>query len=190
MIGGLVVRVRELEAVIGDRPFLALPKEEVARLYGTVQLHEGSASDAADPGLLSVGTVTVVHRNYVWQTFTADEAGLPGRSLGLASPCLRAKSPAVFLDDDLSADSRRTIAPRLETASYELRLAGLLVEAVVVPGTRWLRLVYVAKLHRSFRDCWRAAPGDGPQMGSGELRGRHMEFEPTARVLIDNLSSL
>lgn len=191
-----VLRRDALEAAIGRRPFLALPTEEIQRLYGAVELEvvtTGAASDV-DGGRLRLETVTVLHRNYTWHTFaevdvTAPAVGttLPNapRRLTIENTCDPDEHCGIFLDEDLMRAARRALEPHLLASTYELRLGGLLVPK----DEPAVKLVYVARLKDSLQNVLRRGYVTVP-MGSGELVTRRSEFDPIGRTLIDNLSAL
>lgn len=184
----LMVRASELYDRVGRRPFVALPREEIERFHAAVDLH-GLRADAlsADPDLLQVGTLTAIHRNHQWRAVPAAAGGL---SLATYGSCDPIDHSGVFLAEDLGLAARRSLDPVLPAEAYELRLAALLVHALIEPEVRWLRLVYVARLRRPFRDSCRAGVEEGAQLGHGDLLERRGELDPASRALLDNLASL
>lgn len=182
----LVIDTGELEEVVGRRPFVALPREEIVRLYGAVASRtERGATAERSPSLLSLGTLTLLHRNYTWATF----ANATGRALALPGVCDPEQHCGIFLDEDLTLASRNSLEGVIPRDAYEVRLAGLLSQHLVEPQERWLRLVFVAQLHRPFEACRLAGAPPSVAMGSTELVQRQTELDPTSRLLVDNLTA-
>jgi len=77
---------------LGSRRFAALPREEVERLYGSVEvraLERGALEESAD--YLSLVTYTAAHYNYTWRT---NQRAQP--SLGVSGVMLADGEPRCF----------------------------------------------------------------------------------------------
>lgn len=187
-IDTLAVRATGLYQQVGRRPFVALPREEIERFHGAVDLCGVPAGAlAADPDLLQVGTLAVIHRNYVWRAGPSAAGALSLATYGTCHPGVHS---GVFLGEGFAAAARRSLDPVLPAEAYELRLAALLVHALIEPEARWVRLVYVARLRQAFRDACRPGAEEGTQLGHGDLDERRGDLDPVSRTLLDNLPSL
>jgi len=177
----LAVRADEYLARVGSQRFVALPREEIERLYGGVELHV-RGRDALDEssGYLPLVTCTAAHYNYTWLTYQRAQ-----RSLGVSGFVFADGDPPLFLAESLQVSARREIE-RAEalSAPAEWRLAGL------INDDQRVGLVYIAKL----RQRWSAEQYRGIVpvhcCNNGELRMERDQFEPWSQLLIDNLPSL
>jgi hypothetical protein len=177
----LAVRADEYLKQVGAAPFVALPREEIERLYGSVELHV-LRRDALDqsPWCLPLVTYTAAHYNYTWLTYRRAQ-----RSLGVSGLVPADGEPPLFLDESLQSSARRELegADAL-SAPVEWRLAGLINDG------RRLGLVYIAKLRQRWSPEQNRSAVRMQCCGKGELLTQRHEFEPWSQLLIDNLTSL
>lgn len=124
---------------VGSRPFAALPREEIERRYGSVEvrvLDRGAVGERSD--YLPLVTYTAAHYNYTWLTYQRAQ-----RSLGVSGLVPADGEPPLFLDESLQSSARREMErAAVLSAPVEWRLAGLIND-----GQR-LGLVYIAKLRQ------------------------------------------
>jgi hypothetical protein len=196
---GLTVSRRDLERVVGTRPFVALPAEETARLHGAIETQVvgvPSRDASRDPSLdkapdrVWLGAIGLLHRNYVWQTFARDlTAARASIDLGLRAPC-RPEHAEIFLDDGASDAAHALLTPLGAREAYDLRLAGLLMGAALEPSEPWMYLVHVARLRRDLAHPGAIALPLGERLGSVELVQRRDTLDPLSRVLVDHLAAL
>jgi len=174
----LVVRADEYKQLLGEHAFIGLPREEVERLYGGLEVHAMErAVVERDDELLALVTLTALHYNYSWLSIE----GRP-RSLGIVGELLAEGEPPLFLDESLGQVAQRSLASFIEPPdAAQWRLAGLI-------RARRLALVYVARLRQ---------PGVVPREGSRvrfsghlELRAARAEFDHFSQLLIDNQAAM
>ncbi|HTU60719.1 MAG TPA: hypothetical protein VMF89_19840, partial [Polyangiales bacterium] len=97
----LAVRTAEYVKQVTPLPFIGLPREEIDRLHGAIEV---VASHGAEPELLPLTAYAAIHYNYAWLT------GLDGPgTLGKRVPLPAAGEPPLFLDDTLLAQARREL---------------------------------------------------------------------------------
>ena len=137
----LAVRANEYLERVGSARFVALPREEIDRLYGSVELHllaGGRHGVDERAGYLPLVTFSAAHYNYTWLTYRRAP-----RSLGVSGVILAEGDPSPFLGESLQSSARREME-RAEVLSVpaEWRLAGLINDG------QQLGLVYVAKLRQ------------------------------------------
>ncbi len=177
----LAVRADEYLAHVGPQRFAALPREEIERLYGRVELHvlERDAPDQGS-GHLPLVTYTAAHYNYTWLTYQRAQ-----RSLGVSGFVLADGEPPLFLDESLQSSARREMErAEVLSAPVDWRLAGLIND-----GHR-LGLVYVARLRQRWSPEQDRSAVRVQCCNNGELLTERREFEPWSQLLIDNLPSL
>jgi hypothetical protein len=164
----LVVRASDYLREVGAAPFIGLPREEIERLHGAVEVLSVSRDQtAADAGFMPLVAFVVTHHNYTWLT----QPGAP-RSLGVRAQLATSSEPPLFLDPELKALA-------VDQVDQGCRLAGL------VRGEE-LGLVYVVRR----RERWPEAADRSRLLGNGDLRSERAAFDPWSQLLIDNLSAL
>lgn len=175
----LAVRASDFAEQLAPAAFHGLPREEIERLHGSLEV-VGAAPDAG-LALLPLQVMTVVHHNYAWLTF-----GETPRQLGVARPLLASSGePAPFLDPAYQELARRALEAQLSLPECEWRLVGLLHDTQ--PESAALVMVYVARLRRAWRDPGHADRAGALLCGSGELRLSRAEFDTRSQTLIDHL---
>jgi hypothetical protein len=177
----LAVRAEEYLERVGVRRFAALPREEIERLYGSVELHVlGRDALTRTSGYLPLVTYTASHYNYTWLTYQRAQ-----RSLGVSGFVLADGEPPLFLDDSLQLSARREME-RAEalSAPAEWRLAGL------INDEQRLGLVYIAKLRQRWSPEQHRSAVHVRCCNNGELLAERRQFESWSQLLIDNLPSL
>jgi hypothetical protein len=182
-VGAHIVAVRAGEYLqrVGSQRFVALPREEIERLYGSVELHV-PGRDALDEssGYLPLVTYTAAHYNYTWLTYQRAQ-----RSLAVSGFVLADGEPPLFLDESLLWSARREMErARALSAPVEWRLAGLINDG------QQLGLVYIAKLRQRWSPEQNRSAVRVQCCNNGELRMERRQFEPWSQLLIDNVSSL
>lgn len=192
----LSVRKDDLQKIIGDRPFMALPQEEIDRHYASIELHPMESTDAAkDDSVVPLLALVAVHHNYSWLTYTSKpENNSNGhsviRSLCLTGHILYDGHNDIFLDERIKPAVTRIVTEKLSVQSgYDLRLAGLLRSASIPSGLEYPGIVFIARLrqqgahakHNDFDIC---------SLGSGELQENRQLFDNCSRVLIDHITAL
>ncbi|HEX6244577.1 MAG TPA: hypothetical protein VFZ61_26845 [Polyangiales bacterium] len=175
----LAVRASEYGAWLAPARFSALPREEIERLHGCVDVMGVERALAnADPTYLPLRSLTVVHYNYSWLTL----GDAPPRSLGLENELPATAQPPAFLDAALQRLTQRAVETQLSLPECEWRLVGLLHDTQLV-------LVYLARLRR----VWSGAQlRDGTSLSprtSGELRLARDEFDSRSQTLIGYLDA-
>jgi hypothetical protein len=177
----LAVRADEFLARVGSQRFAALPREEIERLYGSVELH-ALGRDVLDqtPDYLPLVTYAAAHYNYTWLTYQRAQ-----RSLGVSGLVLADSDPPLFLDESLQSSARREME-RAEalSAPVDWRLAGLIND-----GQR-LGLVYIARLRQRWSPEQNRSAVRVQCCNNGELLMNRRQFEPWSQLLIDNMPSL
>ena len=177
----LAVRADEYLEHVGSKRFVALPREEIERLHGSVELHVlGRDALNQSSGYLPLVTYTAAHYNYTWLTYQRAQ-----RSLGVSGYVLAGSEPPLFLDESLQSSAHREME-RAEalSAPAEWRLAGL------INDDQRLGLVYIAKLRQHWSPEHNRSAVRVQCCNSGELLMQRRQFEPWSQLLIDNLPSL
>ena len=174
----LAVRASDYAEQLAPARFSALPREEIERLHGSLDvIAVDRALAQANAAYLPLLALTTVHYNYSWLTF-----GTSPRSLGLVSELPASAQPPAFLDTALQRLAQRALDAQLVLPECEWRLVGLLHDTQLV-------LVYVARLLRPFRG---AQLRDGTLLSacnSGELRLARDELDSWSQTLIDHLDA-
>jgi hypothetical protein len=171
----LAVRTEEYVQQVTPLPFMGLPREEIDRLHGAIEV---LALDRADADALPLTAYAVMHYNYAWLT------GLDGQgTLGKRVQLTAAGAPPLFLDDALLERARQELeASGLPDAPCDWRCAGL------IHNEAQLALVFVVRL----RQRWIERP-DAPSLrikGNGELQFGQARYDAFGQLLIDNLPAL
>jgi predicted NUDIX family phosphoesterase len=193
----LAVRRRDLASRVRIAHFLALPSQEVHRLYAAVEVvvvERGTVE--RDPEYQALVTYTAVHHNHSWLTY-ARVAGpcanprVPQRSLGVPGDITAEDGTHIFLDDWFAVaalDSARQAVVVGDTS--DVRLAGLIADPSNADTCQPLGLVYVARL-REPKAVERPGRSESVRFcGPGELRGQRELFDGWSRILIDHLDAL
>jgi hypothetical protein len=175
------VRVDEYLEQVGPRRFAALPREEIERLHGSLELHvlERDAPGQS-AGYLPLVTYTAAHYNYTWLTYQRAQ-----RSLGVSGFVLADGEPPLFLDESLQLSARRDMErAEVSSAPADWRLAGLINDG------HQLGLVSIARLRQRWSPEQNRSAVRVQCCNNGELLTERHEFEPWSQLLIDNLPSL
>lgn len=165
----LAVRTEEYVQQVTPLPFIGLPREEIDRLLGAIEV---LTLDRADADVLPLSAYAVMHYNYAWLT------GLDGPgTLGKRVPLRAAGDEApLFLDDALLTLARGDLeSAGLSDAPCDWRCAGLIHDEAQ------LALVFVVRL--------RQRP-DVRTRGNGELQFGRARYDAFGQLLIDNLPAL
>ncbi len=190
----LTIQNETLRSVIGARPFVALPQEEIDRLHGSIEVDVTKQSEAiANPSLLQLVAITVMHYNYSWFSSSGLLSGMMSEdnaaSLGLMNYIQPDGYNDIFLDESLKAAAASIVNNSVETeAGYNIRLAGMLYDNSP-QFEKYFGLVFIARLRQ---------PGVTPKgqdagihfYGSGELQQNRDWFNSWSRILIDHLVAL
>lgn len=170
----LAVRTADYLQQVTPLPFVGLPREEIERLYGAVEV---LALDRTDPACSTLAAYAVVHYNYAWLV------GLDGAgSFGKLLPLPAANEAPLFLDDALHMLARSALEPALPAAHCDWRCAGLIHHA------GQLALVYVVRLRQRWNES--AAAPALRVISNGELQTERARFDPFGQFLIANLAAL
>jgi hypothetical protein len=176
----LAVSVADYLEQVGPNRYVGLPREEIERLYGSVQVHARSPEELRrDKGYLPLVTFTVIHYNYTWLAFERAQ-----RSLGLtATVCSHGTTPP-FLDDAFARTARRSLEEAgIVSGAVDWRLAGLIRESQ-------LGLVYIARLRQHWSPHENRSGLRVVRCNNGELQTEQRRFDAWSQLLIANLSSV
>lgn len=176
----MAVRRSEFQALVRGVPFVALPREEIDRLYAAIEVlavNEEMLQDDAE--LIALHIDVAIHHNYSWLTFRRDQ-----ERMLLLSAALTADGPApLFLGESFVAAACRLVEERLGLdAGCDVRIAGILQETTNAPLRR-IGLLTIARLTQRQQ-------GYGAEYcGNGELRLARSEFDASSQVVIDHLAA-
>jgi|GEM_PF-3466842 len=192
----LTVNASALNKIMGKRPFAALPQEEIDRLYGSIEVEATERAVAEnDPRLMRLAAIIALHYNYSWLTchggLNQSAKNADGLSMGFAGPMNFDGNNDIFLDERLKSEVNKIVVDNVDIkANYNLRLAGLLCENSGQSTSRYLGLVYIARLRQA--DAIDKFNGNhGIRFyGMGELQEKRSLFNNWSRILIDHLSAL
>jgi predicted NUDIX family phosphoesterase len=191
----LVVNTHEFEQKVGNRPFLALPQEEVDRLYACIEVMAMDADVAAKENSVRVlVSDTVLHHNYSWLAYDhvagVSERNELGKRTMIVPGQLFAESgdSLLFLDSSLRNSVRRQLDEVFGLPQgYEMRLVGLLNDGA---GNRApVGLVYVARLRQPGVITTENSPSQIRWSGSGQLSQEHDAYDAKTQILIDHLQA-
>jgi predicted NUDIX family phosphoesterase len=193
----LTVRVDELQKIIGVRPFVALPQEEIDRYYASVEVHPAERTETEkDCSILPLVAIIAVHYNYSWLICTSknDDTVTTGAnntlSLCLIGDIIFGGSNDIFLDESLKHAATLIVNDYIDTnAGYNLRLAGLL-QATPDPSVHsYLGIVFIARLHQPGVRIKHKDTGVR-FFGTSELQQNRLQFDSWSRILIDHITAL
>jgi hypothetical protein len=177
----LAVRASEYLEQVGHHRYVGLPREEIERLHGSVELHALTADELnrAGSSYLTLMTFTAVHYNYTWLTYERSE-----RSLGVSAPISNDGETPLFLDASLELAARRALEDASVVSSpLDWRLAGLIHEGN-------LGLVYIARLRQHWSPDQNRSSGRVVCCNNGELQTERHRFDRWSQLLIANVASL
>ena len=179
----MAVRSTEFQALVRGVPFVALPREEIDRLHGAIEvLAVGQDALGRDSELLPLHSYIAIHHNYSWLTFRRRD----DRRTLLLSAVLSTDGPAaLFLGEEVVVSVRREVEHRLAlNAACEVRLAGILQETGDPQSPPRVGLLSIARLASR-------PPGyEGERCGNVELRQARSQFDSFSQVVIDHLEAL
>lgn len=193
----LTVRADELQKIIGIRPFLALPQEEIDRYYASVEVHPAEITETEkDPSGLPLVAIIAVHYNYSWLICTGknDDTITTGAkntlSLCLTGDLIFDGHNDIFLDESVKRAASLIVNDYIDTnAGYNLRLAGLLQDTPDSSGHSYLGTVFIVRLHQPGVSIKRKNM-EIRFLGISELQQNRLLFDNWSRTLIDNISAL
>jgi hypothetical protein len=157
----LAVRSDDYVREVSPLPFIGLPREELERLRGVIEVF---STEHVEPKQLCLTAYAAVHYNYAWLS--------KGRSLGAHVPLVAAGAAPGFLDHKLDMVAKQALQATTIQAPADWRCAGLLNHA------GQLALVYIVRLHQR--------PAQRTQ-GNTELQLSRADFDAPSQLLIDNL---
>lgn len=182
----LIVRSADLDAALAFEGFAGLPREEVERLHGRVEVLRAGEAEPCLP----LFALCVAHYNYNWLVLTPRPGALYW-SLCLSRPLTAAGAELPsFLDERMDAAAREAVDAYIPREDYSFRCAGLLRAAPVGADALMLGVVYLARLHRRGTECLAAHTRHAEFWGNGELLQRREQFDAPSQILIDNLTAL
>jgi hypothetical protein len=166
--------------------FRALPREEIARLYASVEV---LALDGAPRGYTRLVTYTAIHHNHRWLIWGGPSAPATSkRSLVLPGDLSPAHRDTLFLDEPMTDAARRVVLGAIAGHDdLELRLAGLLRPE---GSDDLLGLVHVAALRRPGAVTRHPAMDGASFVGVTELGQLRDELDDVSGVLVDHLVAL
>lgn len=177
----LAVSAAEYLAQVGPNRYVGLPREEIERLYGSVEVQALTPEELSgdNTSYLTLATFTVIHYNYTWLTFERAE-----RSLGLTAAIYRDGPTPLFLDDAFARAARRSLDDAsIVSGAVDWRLAGLVREGQ-------LGLVYIARLRQHWSPEENRSGLRVTRCNNGELQTEQRRFDAWSQLLIANLSSV
>jgi len=183
MLHPLALRTADLEATLSFERFAGLPREEVERLEGSIELLALDEAAVRAGQQLPIFLLVAMHHNYRWLVHTR-----PLRSLHVTAPLLAGAAPQLGFLDAGMAQAACDLVDGLVPArrDYDLRCAGL----VRGPEAAGLAVLYLARLNRRVEDCLAPGLAQIALAGNGDLLLERAEFNATSRVLIDHLAAL
>lgn len=188
-----VIDLTDYKKIVGLRPFVALPKEEIDRLYASIEIHTVNKEKAeADFQKIPLSLFTVIHFNYSWFTchYTRDNRD-DLRSLGFTDLVLPGNFNGLFLDETLSNEANRILQNKITIQSgYTLRLSGLLFNETDLPPGPQLAVLYVARLRQTNSIVAGSSVHDIIYHNNGELQQHRDLFDPWSKIIIDHLVAL
>ncbi len=187
----LTLNTLELKKITGTRTFMALPKEEIDRLYASVEVQkmEHAVADK-DFSLTQLVAIVALHYNYSWLAFTIDSTGKANHGSSLCTECHIPPfgNNNIFLDESLNIAACQLIDDWfIVEAGYDIRLAGLICDDSTKFGKSHLGLVFIARLRQAGVICRDDKNVNIKFHGMGELVQNREQFDSTSRVLIDHL---
>jgi predicted NUDIX family phosphoesterase len=192
----LAVRTDALRKLLGSRPFIALPREEIDRLHASIEVFTADNEQAdADPAITQLVAFTAVHYNYTWLACCPgsnhDGNAMNAWSAGFIGHIFPEGNNSLFLDESLKTAASRIVDANVAVpAGYDVRLAGLLCDDSTPFGRRHLGLAYVVKLRQPGVDDRRNGEAGIRFYGIGELRQNRDRFDTWSQLLIDHLVAL
>jgi hypothetical protein len=179
--------------VIGFRPFVALPQEEIDRLHASIEIEEMDYDQAvANPEKLILSLFIVVHFNYSWLTYQDTfSPKLNYRSMGFTDFVLPQNHNGLFLDESFSIEADRILKNNLSIQSgYTLRLSGLIYGESTSFGKSHLGIVYVSRLRQSDSVCFKNNALKRDYFTTGELCQYKDQFDSWSKILIEHVVAL
>jgi hypothetical protein len=169
----LAVRTEDYVQQVSPLPFVGLPREEIERLHGAIDV---LALDRPDTTCLQLSAYAVIHYNYAWLT-GLDGPGTLGKRVSLHA----SGELPLFLGDALHSLARAEIeVAGLPRAPSDWRCAGL------IHHEHQLALVYVVRL----RQRWAEHDAALRVVSNGELQTERRSFDSFGQLLIKNLPAL
>jgi predicted NUDIX family phosphoesterase len=188
-----VINISDYKKVIGLRPFVALPQEEIDRLFASIEIEEMDYNQAtADTEKMILSLFIVVHFNYSWLTYEyACSSKLNVKSMGFSDFALPQNHSGLFLDESLSIEADRILKDNLLIKSgYTLRLAGLIYDISIPHGKPYLGIVYVSRLHQNNSVCIKKNELQMDYFTTGELCQFKDRFESRSKIVIEHVVAL
>lgn len=178
----LAVRRHEFRALVRPVPFVALPREEIERLHGAIEVLavDLATVDRADD-VSALHSHIAIHHNYSWLTFRCPD----GRRTLLRSTALTTEGPApLFLGDEVVGVAQRQAEAHLGFSDgCAVRVAGILqdFEDGRPPSVGVLSIARLTgRITMPAAEC----------CGHMELRMTRHEFDARSQVVIDHLAAL
>jgi hypothetical protein len=185
-----VVNANEYGRVTGRRPFVALPQEEIDRLYASLEVLAAHQNEVeGDYGSIQLGLFVVAHHNYSWLINRNVKSN--SISLGFFSHLSANSNNHLFLDDSIRTETRRVFEEnvRLKT-TYDVRLAGLIYDEADVFGKTHLGITCICRLRQQNQAEPMNEEFEMSIMGNGELLQRRDQFDNWSKILIENINAM
>ena len=184
------VNEHEFEQTVGKRPFVALPQEEIDRLYGAIEVvpvHQNEV--AGKSGCLPLCLFVIAHHNYTWMT--CRKKGSNTLSLGFFDNVLSQPDGDVFLGESITAQARNVFDGHVRSnGPYDVRIAGLMYDASTKIGSPRIEIACICRLRQA--DTVEPVEDDLDigRMGNGELLQKQNLFDDWSRIVIENSVAL
>ncbi len=193
----LTIREDDFRKKFGDRPFIALPQEEIDRHYASIEVHPVVQGDTENhASVLPLVAMVAIHYNYSWLIFTGknnetstSDVNKP-LSLGLTGNITFDGHNDIFLDDKIKPVVKQIVNETIDAKTgYDLRLAGLLCDSKASSGQKYLGIVFIARLHQQ-GVIVKNSDFDINFSGTGELQENRQKFDNWSKVVIDHITAL
>jgi hypothetical protein len=184
------VNEHEFEKTVGKRPFVALPQEEIDRLYGAIEVFPVHQNEVAvKSGGIPLCLFVVAHHNYTWMT--CKKKGRNTLSLGFSGWLLSQPNGDIFLDESIAAQAGSIFDAHVRSKGpYDVRIAGLMYDASTKFGSPRLGITCICRLRQPDRVEPVKDDLEIGRMGNGELLQKQNLFDDWSRIVIGNSVAL
>ncbi len=184
------VNEHEFEQTIGKRPFVALPQEEIDRLYGAIEVFPVHQNEVAGKsGCLPLCLFVIAHHNYTWMT--CKKKGCSTLSLGFSGWLLSQPNGDVFLGESITVQARSIFDAHVRLKGpYDVRIAGLMYDESTDFCSPRSGITCICRLRQPDRVEPVKEDIDIGYMGNGELLQKQNLFDDWSRIVIGNSVAL
>jgi hypothetical protein len=184
------IKATDFDKIIRKRPFIALPREEIDRLYGSIEVHPVNMNGCANNyETIRLFLFVAAHYNYSWITIRNKNDNT--FSLGFSSPLLSSYNGDIFLDESIITEAQKIFNDNVRVnCQFDIKMSGLLYQESIESGSPRLGVSCVCRLRQSNQVALAHEAYEIVTMSNGELIQKQSQFDSRSKIIIDHIDAV